>query len=120
MTEDMPTTILGSTHNWGIPVGVALGLALGVALGVALVLLIQRMHRSRKSLQNRSNPPPTPARVVTSDPTSDRVYEEIPDQGDVLRREPGGENVYQLAHAPPRGNQLYATVCKPRSASPQR
>ncbi|CAL8389807.1 unnamed protein product [Arctogadus glacialis] len=117
--EDTTTPLLGSAHYWGIPVGVAVGLALGVALGTALVLLIHRKHRFRKTLQNhRSDPTPDP--VTTSDPTSDGLYEEIPDQGDFLRRESGGGNVYQLAYAPPHGNQLYATVDKPRSASPQR
>ncbi|CAL8355076.1 unnamed protein product [Boreogadus saida] len=112
--EDTTTPLPGSTDHWRIPVGVAVGLA----LGVALVLLIHRKHRSRKTLQNhRSDPTPDP--VATSDPTSDGLYEEIPDQGDVLRRESGGGNVYQLAYAPPHGNQLYATVDKPRSASPQ-
>jgi hypothetical protein len=100
-------------------VGVAVGMALGLALGAALVLLIHRKHRFRKTLRNhRIDPTPDP--VMTSDPTSDGLYEEIPDQGDVLRRESEGGNVYQLAYAPPHGNQLYATVNKPRSASPQR
>ncbi|XP_030206870.1 uncharacterized protein LOC115540037 isoform X2 [Gadus morhua] len=117
--EDTTTPVLGSAHYWRIPVGVAVGMALGLALGAALVLLIHRKHRFRKTLQNhRSDPTPDP--VMTSDPTSDGLYEEIPDQGDVLRRESGGGNVYQLAYAPPHGNQLYATVNKPRSASPQR
>ncbi|XP_059903987.1 uncharacterized protein LOC132454556 isoform X3 [Gadus macrocephalus] len=116
---DTTTLLPGSADHWRIPVGVAVGLALGVALGAALLLLIHRKHRFRKTLQNhRSDPTPDP--VMTSDPTSDGLYEEIPDQGDVLRRESSGGNVYQLAYAPPHGNQLYATVNKPRSASPQR
>jgi hypothetical protein len=109
--EDTTTPLPGSTDYWMIWVGVAVGLA----LGAALVLLIHRKHRFRKTLQNhRSDPTPDP--VMTSDPTSDGLYEEIPDQGDVLRRESGGAAVYQLAYAPPHGNQLYATVDKPRSA----
>ena len=117
--EDTTTPVLGSAHYWRIPVGVAVGMALGLALGAALVLLIHRKHRFRKTLRNhRIDPTPDP--VMTSDPTSDGLYEEIPDQGDVLRRESEGGNVYQLAYAPPHGNQLYATVNKPRSASPQR
>ena len=118
-SEDTTTPLPGSTDYWMIWVGVAVGLALGVAVGVALVILIHRKHRFRKTLQKHSNDP-TPDPVMTSDPTSDGLYEEIPDQGDVLRRESGGGNVYQLAYAPPHGNQLYATVDKPRSASPQR
>ena len=113
--EDTTTPVLGSAHYWRIPVGVAVGMALGLALGAALVLLIHRKHRFRKTLQNHRNDP-TPDPVMTSDPTSDGLYEEIPDQGDVLRRESEGGNVYQLAYAPPHGNQLYATVNKPRSA----
>ena len=115
------TPLLGSAHYWRIRVGVAVavGVAVGVVLGATLVLLIQRKNRSTTTLQNhRSDPTPDP--VVTSDPTSDGVYDEGPDQGDVLRRESGGGNVYQLAYAPPLGNHPYATVDKPRSASPQR
>ena len=109
--EDTTTPLLGSARYWRIRVG--------VALEATLVLLNQRKNRSRKTLRNhRSDPTPDP--VVTSDPTSDGVYDEVPDQGDVLRRESEGGNVYQLAYAPPHGNQLYAAVDKPRSASPQR
>ena len=60
-----------------------MGLALGVAVGAALVILIHRKHRSRETLQNHRNDP-TPDLVVTSDPTSDGVYDEVPDQDDVL------------------------------------
>ncbi|XP_059903984.1 uncharacterized protein LOC132454556 isoform X1 [Gadus macrocephalus] len=99
LQEDQPVT---SADYWLIRVIVVVGVVLGVALGAALVLLIHRKHCSRKTLQNhRSDPTPDP--VVTSDPTSDGVYEEIPDQGDVLRRESGGAGVNQLAYAPPHG-----------------
>ncbi|XP_059903988.1 uncharacterized protein LOC132454557 isoform X1 [Gadus macrocephalus] len=90
---DPPLPVTSADYLW-IPVG--------LALGAALVILIHRKHRSRKTLQNhRSDPTPDP--VVTSDPTSDGVYEEIPDRGDVLRRESGGAAVYQLAYSPPHG-----------------
>ena len=85
-----------------------------LALGAALVILIHRKHRSRETLQNHRNDP-TPDLVVTSDPTSEGVYEEIPDQGDVLRRESGGGNVYHPAYAPPHGNHPYANVDEPWS-----
>ncbi|XP_030206862.1 uncharacterized protein LOC115540033 [Gadus morhua] len=86
--------VVTSADYWWIPVG--------LALGAALVILIHRKHRSRETLQNHRNDP-TPDLVVTSDPTSEGVYEEIPDQGDVLRRESGGAAVYHLAYAPPHG-----------------
>ena len=85
--EDTTTPLLGSARYWRIRVGmaVAVGVAVGVALEATLVLLNQRKNRSRKTLRNhRSDPTPDP--VVTSDPTSDGVYDEGPDQGDVLRR----------------------------------
>ena len=93
--------VVTSADYWWIPVG--------LALGAALVILIHRKHRSRETLQNHRNDP-TPDLVVTSDPTSEGVYEEIPDQGDVLRRESGGAAVYHLAYAPPHGNHPYANV----------
>ncbi|XP_030206882.1 uncharacterized protein LOC115540042 isoform X1 [Gadus morhua] len=83
--EDTNTSVLGSAHYWGIRVGVAVavGVAVGVVLGATLVLLIQRKNRSTTTLQNhRSDPTPDP--VVTSAPTSDGVYDEVPDQDDVL------------------------------------
>ncbi|XP_030206877.1 uncharacterized protein LOC115540039 isoform X2 [Gadus morhua] len=80
---------------------IMVALALGAA---ALVFLIQRKHRSRETLQNHRNDP-TPDLVVTSDPTSEGVYDEIPDQGDVLRRESGGAAVHYLAYAPPHGRK---------------
>ena len=86
----------------------------GLALGAALVILIHRKHRSRETLQNHRNDP-TPDLVVTSDPTSEGVYEEIPDQGDVLRWESGGAAVYHPAYAPPHGNHPYANVDEPWS-----
>ena len=100
---DQPVT---SADYWWIPVG--------LALGAALVILIHRKHRSRETLQNHRNDP-TPDLVVTSDPTSEGVYEEITDQGDVLRWESGGAAVYHPAYAPPHGNHPYANVDEPWS-----
>ena len=74
--EDTTTPLLGSARYWRIRVGVAVavGVAVGVALEATLVLLNQRKNRSRKTLRNhRSDPTPDP--VVTSDPTSDGVYD---------------------------------------------
>ena len=113
-SEDTTTPLPGSTDYWMIWVGVAVGLALGVAVGVARVILIHRKHRFRKTLRNhRIDPTPDP--VMTSDPTSDGLYEEIPDQGDVLRWESGGAAVYHPAYAPPHGNHPYANVDEPWS-----